>query len=281
MGDLILAWESAFQATHPEVKFENAIVDDQATLGGLYTGVADLAVLDRPPLPIEVDGYQQGTGHDPTGVAIATGSVRDSHHAAALAVVVPLSNPLRSITLAQLDAVFDADHRRGMDRVHTWGELGLTEKWKDKPVHLYGFGLNSTESFLFERDVMQSSQKWREGIRELATPQAISRAVALDPAAIGITSMDGLTQGVRVLAITNENGEAVIPTPEALRAGKYALERSLFAYWNRDAAKDTRATVREFIEFCLSGTGQQATEANGFLPLNRNQAAQSREAAKQ
>ncbi len=107
---------------------------------------------------------------------------RTLHHAPALAIVVAAANPMRAISLEQLDAVFSADHRRAAMRVHTWGELGLNGDWAQRPVHLYGFGINRVQSFLFEKAVMKGSQKWREGLHEVAdgsedAPVAIVAAV--------------------------------------------------------------------------------------------------------
>jgi phosphate transport system substrate-binding protein len=166
-----------------------------------------------------------------------------------------------------------------MERVHTWGDLGLTGEWASRPVHLYGFGINYDESFLFEHDVMKGSQKWREGLHEGATPQAISAAVAKDPNAIGITSLDGVPPAIKVLAVQDEEGHAVQPTQESLREGLYALERHVYAYFNKDK-KEQFATVQKFLHFCLSEEGQAMAQGAGFLPLSANAAHESLEAVK-
>jgi phosphate transport system substrate-binding protein len=277
LGRVASSWEREFAKTHPEVHFANTEVGDEAALGGLYTGVADMALMDRPPLAMEVDGYQQGAGHDPTGVAIGTGSLRTAQDAPALAIVVAQGNPLKEVSLAQLDAVFDADHRRGLDRVHTWGDLGLTGVWANRPVHLYGFGINDEQSFLFERDVMKGSQKWREGLHEFNTAAMVSSAVARDADGIGIASMDGIA-GVRVLAVRGDAGDAVQPTAETLGLGTYPLARTLYAYFNTGATEQTRKAVQEFLEYALSPEGQTAVQASGYMALSENAAKRSKEA---
>jgi phosphate transport system substrate-binding protein len=285
MGALVRAWEEGFHNAHPEfraVRFENSLTGDASAIGGLYTGAAEIALIDRPPLAIEVDAYQQGAGHDPTGVAVATGSVATRHHAPALAIVVPSANPMRSITLEQLDAVFGADHRRGPIRVHSWGELGLKGEWADLPVHLYGFGINRVQSFLFEKAVMKESQKWREGLQEIAdgsedAPAKIAAAVAADPDGIGIVSMDGVNTGVRVLAVGEAAGDAVAPDEATLRAGRYPLQRTVYAYFNRDRKSGLEPAVKAFLEYVLSQQGQAVVKGNGYLPLAPGKAEQSLE----
>ena len=276
MGGLVRAWEDGFRKAHPEfrgVRFENTLTGDASAIGGLFTGAAEVALIDRPPLAIEVDAYQQGAGHDPTGVAVATGSLATPHHAPALAIVVPKANPLSSISLQQLDAVFGADHRRGTVRVHTWGELGLTGEWASRRVRLYGFGINRVQSQLFEKDVMKGSQKWREGLHEIAdgdekAPAKIAAVVAADPDAIGITSMDGIgSAAVRVLPVLEGLGDAAAPTEATLSAATYPLRRTVYAYFNRDADKKMNGVVKAFLDYVLSEQGQAVVKANGYLPL--------------
>ena len=288
MGALVRAWEEGFHKAHPEfraIRFENSLTGDASAMGGLYTRAAELALIDRPPLAIEVDAYQQGAGHDPTGVAVATGSLATLHHAPALAIVVAAANPMRAISLEQLDAVFSADHRRGPVRVHSWGELGLTGEWADRPVQLYGFGINRVQSFLFEKTVMKGSQKWREGLHEIAdgsedAPAAIVAAVASDADGIGIASMDGVRgEGVRVLPVIGETGEAM-PSEDSLAAGRYALGRMVYAYFNRDAKSGMEPVVKAFLEYVLSQQGQDLVRGSGYLPLARGNAEQSAEAVR-
>jgi phosphate transport system substrate-binding protein len=288
MNALVQAWEEGFRKAHPEfgtVRFENSLTGNASAIGGLYTGAAELALIDRPPLAIEVDAYQQGAGYDPTGVAVATGSLRTRHHAPALAIVAPRANPIRTITLEQLDAVFGADHRRGPARVHTWGELGLTGAWAKRPVHLYGFGINRVQSFLFERAAMKGSQKWREGLREIAdgsedAPARIVAAVAADPDGIGITSMDGVSGSVRVLAVGEDTSDAAAPSDDALATGTYPLRRTVYAYFNRDAKSGMKPVVKAFLEYVLSEPGQALVRANGYLPLPTEDVAKSAEAVR-
>jgi phosphate transport system substrate-binding protein len=287
MGSLVRAWEDGFRNANPEyrnVRFENSLTGDASAIGGLYTSAAELALIDRPPLAIEVDAYQQGAGHDPTGVAIATGSLAEQHHAPALAIVVNAKNPLRWITLDQLDAAFGADHRRGPVRAHVWGDLSATGEWSTRPIHLYGFGINRVQSFLFEKAVMKGSQKWRETLHEVAdgsedAPARIASAVAADEDAIGITTLDGVRghSGVRVVPIREGSGEAVLPTEQSLADGTYPLRRTIYAYFNRPTGGEMQPAVRAFLAYVLSAQGQSLARASGYLPLTTAGAHESSE----
>ncbi|HZQ42317.1 MAG TPA: substrate-binding domain-containing protein [Acidobacteriaceae bacterium] len=277
MGGLVRAWEDEFREANPEyrnVQFENSLKGNASAIGGLYTGAAELALIDRPPLAIEVDAYQQGAGHDPTGVAVATGSLATQHHAPALAIVVNAKNPVGSLTLKQIDAAFGADHRRGSTRAYVWGDLADKDGWTARPIHLYGFGINRVQSFLFEKAMMKGSQKWREGLQEVAdgnedAPARIVKAVAADADGIGITTMDGVgsTAGVRVVPIDDGIGNAVVPTEQSLANGNYPLQRTLYAYFNLPSGTEMQPALRAFLMFVLSKRGQALARANGYLPL--------------
>lgn len=288
MGNLVRAWEDGFRKTNPEygnVHFENSLKGNASAIGGLYTGAAELALIDRPPLAIEVDAYQQGAGHDPTGVAVATGSLGAQYHTPALAIVVNAKNPVRGLTLEQLDAAFGADHRRGPVRAYVWGDLADTGEWSKRPIHLYGFGINRVQSFLFEKAVMKGSQKWRESLMEVAdgsdnAPAKIVNAVAADDDGIGITTMDAVRNApaVRVVAIREGSGDAILPTEQSLANGTYPLRRTLYAYFNHPAGSPMQPAVRAFLMFVLSAPGQDLARANGYLPLNTTAAHESAEA---
>lgn len=286
MGPLVRAWEDGFHKANPEyrrVRFENSLTGNASAVGGLYTGAAELALIDRPPLAIEVDAYHQGAGHDPTGVAVATGSLATQHHSPALAIVVNAKNPVRSLTLEQLDAAFGADHRHGPVRAQVWGDLADAGEWSTRPIHLYGFGINRVQSFLFEKAVMKGSQKWREGLNEVGdgseAAAKIVNAVAADKNGIGITTIDGVRNvpGVRVLPIGDGVGDGISPTEQSLAQGTYPLRRTLYAYFNIPTGGQMQPAVRAFLAFILSEPGQALAHAYGYLPLNATAAHESTE----
>jgi len=108
------------------VRFEDELDGDASAIGGLFTGMADLAVLDREASFIEVDAYQQGTGYDPFRIPL---------HAARWPSRIMRRRWLSTSTAqilsaisvcSKLDGIFDADHRLGKQRYKTWGDLGLT-----------------------------------------------------------------------------------------------------------------------------------------------------------
>ena len=71
LGTIASAWEAGFRQRQPGVRFETSLRGNASALGGLYTGAADIALMEREALPIELDGYEQAQGHKPLALKVA------------------------------------------------------------------------------------------------------------------------------------------------------------------------------------------------------------------
>src|SRR3990172_4599157 len=96
----------------------------------LIAGTAQLGPMSRSMKGTEVDKFEKKFGYKPTPIRTSVD---------ALAVFVNKDNPVKCMTLAQVDAVFSKSRRQGARAdVTTWGQLGLTGAWASKPISLYG-----------------------------------------------------------------------------------------------------------------------------------------------
>ena len=290
MGDLLRAWEEGFRKVQPQVRFENGMTGNASAIGGLFTGAADISFMDREIWATELDAFQQGTGHNPYSVAVATGSLARPNHAPALVIFVNRDNPLTRITLAQLDAIFGADHRRSQGTVRTWGQLGLKGEWAAQRIHPYGYGILRRQSQYFEHEVLMGSQKWNCDLREFSTlrkkdgsilpaPQQILAALAKDRYGIAFATLEFDEPGVKSLAIAQKDGDApVAPTQASVASRAYPLAQTLYAYIDRAPGKELDPSVKEFLAYVLSSQGQQILkQLHGYLPLTDAMVKQQRE----
>jgi phosphate transport system substrate-binding protein len=279
---LLRAWQDGYRATHPGVSFDDQLDGDASAIGGLFTGVADLALLDREASFIEVDAYQQGTGYDPFRVPVARGSVALPNHAPALALYVHRQNPLSHLSLQQVDEIFDADHRLGDRTLKTWGELGLTGEWADKPIQLYTYPLQSAAVQFFERAALKGSQKFSCCLTLLGPAPGQTAeariAAALRKDRYGLALLALPAAGVKALALSGSDGaEPVQPTAETITAGTYPLARTVYLYLNRRPKGPVPAKVASFLQYILSPEGQAiVARTGGYLPLSPDLAAKAR-----
>ena len=172
--------EEAFRKYHPEVRFENNLQSTFIAMAGLYTKQADLAPMGRRPTWDELQAYQRVFATAPAEIVMATGSYDVSGWTYALVPFVHADNPLKTLTIQQLDGIFGAQREGGWNgnnwdpsaargpekNLRTWGQLGLTGEWADKPIRVHAYNLN----FHFPRDfaekVLHGGYKWNETLIE-------------------------------------------------------------------------------------------------------------------
>lgn len=281
---LLRAWQDGFRKSHPEVRFDDELDGNASAIGGLYTGTADLAILDREASFIEVDAYQQGAGYGPFSIPVARGSVSTPYHAPALIVYVNHANPLSHLSLEQLDGIFDADHRLGNQSYKTWGDLGLTGDWAAKPIQLYTYNIQSAEVQYFERAALKGSQKFSccltlfQSKPGISAEQQIAVAVAKDKYGLALSSRPA--PGLKAIALSGtEDAAPVLPTAETITAGIYPLARTVYIYVNRKPKQPVPANVAAFLKYIISPEGQAiVARTGGYLPLSPELATQAGEA---
>ncbi len=287
---LLERWQKIFLANHPTARFEAHLVGSDSGLPGLYTRRADIALLGREATATELKAFEWIYRYKPTAIEVATGSLGVSGRSPALIVYVHRDNPLTQVTLAQLDAAFGSEHRRGApENIRTWGQLGLTGEWRDRPIHLYAPDTEEGTGRFFRSVVLNDSRMlhW-EQLREFAdtkgTPpthdaaQKILNALAHDPLGLAVAGGRPADARTKPLAVSaTDKSPFVLPTRESLIARTYPLTRAVFAYVNRTPNAPLYPNVREFLDCVLSDEGQAAIAQDGsYLPLSSAAAADAR-----
>ena len=218
---------------------------------------------------------------------ISGGSYRQFGFLDAVGFAVNPSNPLDHLSFDQLDAILSTTHARGDQPITTWGQLGLTGDWADKPIHIYGVKpWNGFEEFVRQRvlSVPGTRGEWRSGVATDATPAdprvhwedtvfKIAGDVANDPYALGYTGLAYLDQPVKVLALSEHAGDPpVAATQDDVAAARYPLSRLTYLNMNKRPGAPLEPGLAELTRFILSQPGQQLVRDQGlFLPLRANQ----------
>ena len=273
---LVRSWVSGFARRYPKVHatfgppFEGS---DAAK--ALLAGDVDVAFVSRELKPTDVTSFRAKYGYAPTSVPVSGGSWRQFGFLDAVVIIVNPGNPVRQLSLRQLDAAFSSSHLRGDRPAVTWGQLGATGAWAGRPVHLYGIKpWNGFEEFVRQRVLNAHGERgeWREGIHVDPTVFPLAKRVAADPDAIGYTGLAFLDAPVKVLAV-GDGADAVSPTYTNVALARYPLSRLAYANVNRRPGKALPAAVQEFLRYILSREGQAAVSRQGvFLPLREFQA---------
>ncbi len=293
-------FESAFRKYQPGVRFRNNLSSTFIGMAGLYTRRADLAAMGRRPTWDELQAYQRVFGNVPVEIVMATGSYDVPGWTFALVPFVNKDNPIAKLTVEQLDGIFGAQRdggwkgndwdpsvARGPEKnIRTWGQLGLTGEWADKPIHVYAYNLNYHFPLDFAEKVFGGGYKWNETMKEFSNRvrpagttgdfgrlwsagDQMMDALAADKYGISYTSMSYRKRaGVKTVPLAwTAAGPYVYPSVESVQNRTYPLIRDVYFYANRIGGK-MDPLVAEYLRFIVSRQGQELVQKDGkYLPL--------------
>src|ERR1700730_7574959 len=281
MGMLMKYWEDGFRKYQPEIQIENRMYGTASAIGALYTGAADLTILGEEIHAPAAAAFERVLHYPPLGIEIATGSLDVRNFDYAHVFFVHKDNPLSKLTLAQLDAIFGSEHRRGPRNIPTWGELGLTGEWADKPITPYGGRIDDDFALYLEDALLGGSHKWNCDLREfrhINNPdgsiydhgQQILDALAKDRYGIAVSNLRYMNPQVKPISLAvKDGGPYYDATEENLINRKYPFTRIIPAFINRKPGQPVDPKVREFLRYLLSYEGQHDVRESGYLPLNQ------------
>jgi phosphate transport system substrate-binding protein len=229
-------------------------------LDALLEGKVQIAAMSRRMTQQEVVEFKREFGYEPTEVPVAVD---------ALAVFVHKDNPIERLTLAEVDAVFSKERRRGLKYpVNVWGDLMLLdEEWVEAPIHLYGRNANSGTASFFREHVLNGAD-----LKKTMTVGVGSASVMVelmkDPFGIAFGSIGYKTTEVKPVALASvQGGRYVAPTFDTAMDGSYPLRRNLYLYINRPPKVAPPGPLVEYVKFALSQRGQKIVLDQGYYPL--------------
>ena len=162
-----------------------------------------------------------------------------------IALVVHPSNPLRSLSLAQLQRIYAGSVRR-------WSSVGGRDLSITAITREEGSGTRAAfESLVMERRPIAASTLVQD------SPGAMRQMVSSDPAAIGYISVGLVDHSVAALAL-----DGVEPSEAAIDAGRYPLVRP-FSFIVRPIQSQR---VDDFVAWVSGVEGRALARSEGLLP---------------
>lgn len=286
-------WEKGFEKFEPGIKLSFYLPTSAAAFAALYYNLADLIMAHRPGF-YDLLAYERILNCDPVEITGVTGSYDVGGWENSYVVLVNQANPLKGISMQQLDGVFGAardggwvgtnwrpDFARGPEgNIRTWGQLGLKGEWADKPIHLYGFALRYNTATDFADKVLKGSDKWNENIHSygnfvkpdgtrIVEADQITEALGRDPYGIAYNRFRGERPNIRRLAIApGATTDYVEHTIENIQNRRYPLLNQVYFYATVRPGAHLDPMVKEFLRYVLSQEGQAEVERDGkYLPL--------------
>ncbi len=294
-GYLAEYWEQEFKKFQPDVTIEYHLPTTGIGIPALSCGVADVA-MSRKAIIMDLLTFEQVYHHPVTEVEAVTGSYDVYGWSPPFIIVVHKDNPLDKISLKQLDGVFGGARTGGYvasvwhteypfargpeENIRTWGQLGLTGEWADKPIHTGGQTLRGNQTSQFSDLILKGSDQFVEGYQAFAnyiTPDGkinswslqAQRAIAQDPLAMFYVSPMSLSPDMKELAVqAYDGGPYVKRTLETVHDRTFPLYGRNYFYFNRAPGQPVDPKVDEWLRFILSQEGQDCVQREGrYLPL--------------
>jgi phosphate transport system substrate-binding protein len=260
MKPLTESWAKDLMQLYPGLTIKVESRGSETGLDALLEGKAQIAAMSRRMTQQEIVEFKREFGYEPTEVPVAVD---------ALAVFVHKDNPIEGLSLAQLDAMFSKERRRGLEYpINTWGAaLVLEEGWAEAPVHLYGRNGNSGTATFF-RDLVLNGAALKNTMTVGAGSASVVVDLVKDRLGIGFSGIGYQISGIRPVPIASvQGGRYVLPSFQSAMDGSYPLRRNLYLYVNKPSKVSAPPVLTEFVKFALSQQGQQIVLSNGYYPL--------------
>jgi phosphate transport system substrate-binding protein len=259
MNNLMTLWAEQFNKFYPNVKVQIEGKGSSTAPAALIAGTAQLGPMSRPMKGTEIDQFEKKFGYKPTEVRTSVD---------ALAVFVNKDNPIKSLTMAQVDAIFSKSRRAGgKEDIKTWGQLGLTGEWANKPLSMYGRNSASGTYGFFKEHVLKTGD-FKDEVKEQPGSAAVVQSVTVDRYSIGYSGIGYTTAGVRAVPVAEKaDSKPFEATPENAYSGDYPLARFLFVYINKAPTKPLDPLTGEFLKLVLAREGQDVVVKDGYFPV--------------
>jgi len=272
LNNLMALWSEGFRKHYPNVNIQIEGKGSSTAPPALIQGTAQIGPMSRKMKREEVEAFEKKHGFKPTMIGVALDS---------LAVYVNKDNPIESLSLPQVDAIFSKTRKSGYPNdIVTWGQAGLTGSWAKQPVSVYGRNSASGTYGYFKKHALFKGD-YKDIVKEQPGSAAVVLSVTEDRAGIGYSGIGYKTSGVKAIALAKENGgTAYGPTYENVLGGTYPLGRMLYLYVAKAPNKPLPKNIEEFLKYVLSKEGQEIVVKDGYLPLPAEVAAKQLGAVK-
>ncbi|MHB8835800.1 MAG: PstS family phosphate ABC transporter substrate-binding protein [Candidatus Methylomirabilia bacterium] len=258
LNNLMAFWAEGFKKQYPNVTIEIEGKGSTTAPPALIAGTSTLGPMSRPMKGDELGAFEKRYGYKPTGLSTAIDM---------LAVYVHKDNPITGLSFQQVDAIFSKSRKQGGGAdITTWGQVGLTGKWQNLPISLYGRNSASGTYGYFKEHTLAKGD-YKDSVKEQPGSSAVVQGVASDLGGIGYSGIGYKTADVRAVPLAMASGKPVPAESQYGYSGEYPLSRFLLIYINYKPGSQLDPLQREFVKYVFSREGQEVVAKDGFLPV--------------
>jgi phosphate transport system substrate-binding protein len=257
LANLMTLWAEDFNRVYPNVNIQIQAAGSSTAPPALTEGTSNLGPMSREMKDDEIEAFEDKHGYKPTAIPVAVD---------ALAVLVNKDNPIKGLTMEQVDGIFSSTNKCGAASIETWGDAGVAA-WGAKSIQLYGRNsVSGTYGYFKEHALCKGD--FKSNVNEQPGSASVVQSVTESVNGIGYSGMGYTTSGVKMVPLAKKGSTSFVEaTPENALNGTYPLTRYLFVYVNKKPNQPLAPLENEFIKMVLSKTGQQSVIKDGYIPL--------------
>jgi len=258
LANLMTLWAENYKNLYPNVNIQIQAAGSSTAPPALTEGTSNLGPMSRPMKDSEIQAFEQKYGYKPTAIPVAID---------ALAVFVHKDNPIKQLTMPQVDAIFSSTRLCGESKeATTWGDVGLTGEWASKPIQLFGRNSVSGTYGYFKEEALCKGD-FKANVNEQPGSASVVQSVSSTLNAIGYSGIGYRTSSVRAVPLVDKKGNVEEANEQNALTGKYPLSRFLYVYVNKAPNKPLAPLEAEFLKMVLSKAGQEVVVKDGYIPL--------------
>lgn len=259
LANLMTLWAEEFKRVYPNVNIQIQAAGSSTAPPALTEGTSNLGPMSRAMKEGEITAFEQKHGYKPTQIRVSID---------ALAIFVHKDNPVKGLSMEQVDAIFSSTRKcGGQEDITRWGQLGLSGEWANRDVQLFGRNsVSGTYGYFKEHALCKGD--FKTTVNEQPGSASVVQSVSASLNAMGYSGMGYTTSSVKAVPLAKQgSGEFIAATKENAVTGKYPLSRFLYIYVNKAPNKALPPLELEFIKMVLSKAGQQVVLKDGYIPL--------------
>jgi phosphate transport system substrate-binding protein len=261
LANLMTLWAEEFKRAYPNVNIQIQAAGSSTAPPALTEGTSNVGPMSRKMKSKELQAFEKKFGYKPTAIPVAID---------ALAVFVNKDNPVKGLSIADVDGIFSSTQKcDGARNVAKWGDVGVGGKLASMDVQLYGRNSVSGTYGYFKKKALCKGD-FKASVNEQPGSASVVQSVSTSINAIGYSGIGYKTTGVRAVALSKKGTDYVEATPENAVNGTYPLARFLYVYVNKQPNKPLAPLEREFIKLVLSRQGQEVVVKDGYIPLPKS-----------
>ena len=259
LANLMTLWAESFKRSYPNVNIQIQAAGSSTAPPALTEATSNFGPMSRKMKSKEIAAFEDRYGYKPTAIPVAID---------ALAVYVNKDNPIKGMSISEVDAVFSSTRKCGADKdINKWGGLGMTGNWKNRDIQIYGRNSVSGTYGYFKKKALCKGD-YKNNVNEQPGSASVVQSVSSSVNGIGYSGIGYKTSGVRAVPLTKKvGGKFIEATPANAVSGKYPLSRFLYVYVNKHPNKPLAPLEKEFIKMVLSQQGQKVVIKDGYIPL--------------